>query len=585
MKSFNKIQWRITLPFLVLILISMGLMGAYLAHFVTDTQTDNLRTYLTNEAKITAEASSPYFFLSSDDLDDLAGRIGEEINARVTIIGIDGTVLGDSEEDPLTMDNHGTRPEVIAALSSGYGESIRLSNTLNIEMMYVAAPIEQNGEVLGVSRIALPLGIVQTSVNHVILVLVITILVTILLVGFIAWFIARITTRPIREVTQASRQMAAGDLEQTLIVRGRDEAGELAQSFNEMSNNIRKLVESISNEQATLLTILSNMTDGVILTNKEGNIIMANQAAGKIFSFQREAVISRTIIEATHDHDVDRLVADCLKTGEQKNTQIELKPAGLFLRMIAIPVSGRMLSGCLLLLQDLTELKNLQTMRRELVGNISHDLRTPLSGIKVMVETLRDGAIDDKMAALAFLERIAGEVERLTQMVTELTELSRIETGEAGLKKEKVNLNELATEVIAQMTPLGTKENIRIESSLDDRLPYVMADRERVRQTLVNLVHNGIKFNKRNGMVSIMTGHDAKNIKVGVTDTGVGIPREDLPHVFERFYKADKSRSAGGSGLGLAIAKHTIQAHGGTIQVQSELGKGSTFTFTLPLYP
>jgi two-component system phosphate regulon sensor histidine kinase PhoR len=585
MKMPHGIQWKITLPFIAVITICIGVMGIYLVHFVDDNQTNNLRTYLTNEAKITAVTSQPFFSSSTAALDGLAKQLGTDINARVTIIAADGTVLGDSEEDPATMENHSTRPEVIAALATGYGEIVRYSTTLNEQMMYVAVSIKDNNQVLGVARVALPLSDVRNSIHHLTIVISLAVILTIIITGFATWFIVRITTRRIREVTQASRKIAAGDLKQDIQIHSRDEAGELGKAFNEMAGNIRKLVEGISTEQSKLDTVLSNMADGVIVTDKEGNISLANHAAEKLFGFRAEAIISKTVIEVTHDHEIDNLAKRCLAREEQLNSQIELTSAGKYLRVIAIPITGKILSGCLLLLQDLTEMRNLQTMRQELVGNISHDLRTPLAGIKIMVETLRDGAIDDKNAAIDFLTRIENEVDRLTQMVSELTELSRIEAGSTELNKENLNLNELINEAVIQLRPLADKQRITLNPVLSDTLPSAKVDRDRLSQTITNLIHNAIKFNRSGGSVTITTSSDDKVITVKVIDTGIGIPKANLPHVFERFYKADTSRTNSGSGLGLAIAKHTIEAHGGTITAQSEEGNGSTFSFTIPLNP
>ena len=585
MKMPHGIQWKITLPFIAVITICIGAMGIYLVHFVDDNQTNNLRTYLTNEAKITAVTSQPFFSSSTAALDGLAKQLGTDINARVTIIAADGTVLGDSEEDPATMENHSTRPEVIAALATGYGEIVRYSTTLNEQMMYVAVSIKDNNQVLGVARVALPLSDVRNSIHHLTIVISLAVILTIIITGFATWFIVRITTRRIREVTQASRKIAAGDLKQDIQIHSRDEAGELGKAFNEMAGNIRKLVEGISTEQSKLDTVLSNMADGVIVTDKEGNISLANHAAEKLFGFRAEAIISKTVIEVTHDHEIDNLAKRCLAREEQLNSQIELTSAGKYLRVIAIPITGKILSGCLLLLQDLTEMRNLQTMRQELVGNISHDLRTPLAGIKIMVETLRDGAIDDKNAAIDFLTRIENEVDRLTQMVSELTELSRIEAGSTELNKENLNLNELINEAVIQLRPLADKQRITLNPVLSDTLPSAKVDRDRLSQTITNLIHNAIKFNRSGGSVTITTSSDDKVITLKVIDTGIGIPKANLPHVFERFYKADKSRTNSGSGLGLAIAKHTIEAHGGTITAQSEEGNGSTFSFTIPLNP
>jgi two-component system phosphate regulon sensor histidine kinase PhoR len=310
---------------------------------------------------------------------------------------------------------------------------------------------------------------------------------------------------------------------------------------------------------------------------------LANPTAERLFSFKEANVTGYPLIEATHDYEIDEVVKKCVSTIHEQTAQLE--SAGKFLRVIAVPISPGRSSATLILFQDLTELRNLQTMRRELIGNISHDLRTPIAGIKAMVETLQDGAIEDKPAALNFLTRIDTEVDRLTQMVTELTELSRIETGKAELRMEPVNINLLIEEVVVQMNPLADSRSIIITTSLDLSLPLIKVDRERIRQTLVNLVHNAIKFNNPGGRVIVSTKQDNESATVKVSDTGIGISKDDLPHIFERFYKSDRARSQSGSGLGLAIAKHTIQTHGGTISVESTEGRGSTLSFNLPIIP
>ena len=330
-------------------------------------------------------------------------------------------------------------------------------------------------------------------------------------------------------------------------------------------------------------TVLANMADGVMMADAEGKIVLANQATERLFNFREKDVITKPLIEAVRDHEADEILKLCLRTSQTQTVQFESVISKRFLRAIAIPIVEGKLTGALLLFQDLTELRSLQTMRRELVGNISHELRTPIAGIKAMVETLKDSAIDDKEAAMDFLTRIDSEVDRLTQMVSELTELSRIETGRAELRMAPADLNLLIEEVVAQLNPLAERQQVTIATDLATNLPIVRADKDRIRQTIINLVHNAIKFNHPGGRVTVSTRADRESVTVNVSDTGIGISKEDLPHVFERFYKADKARSKGGSGLGLAIAKHTVQAHGGNIWAQSEEGKGSTFSFSLPL--
>jgi two-component system phosphate regulon sensor histidine kinase PhoR len=561
----------------------MSVVGIYLISFARDTQLENLRSQLEKEARIVAEASLPTFLGQGVDLDALAKKLGQDIEIRLTMIALDGTVLGDSQEDPAAMENHAMRPEVIDALGSGLGESTRYSTTLGVRMMYVAVPVTNEGNVLGVARVALPLTAVENSANHITLVISLAMAVTGVLAIMAAGFVARTTTRPIREMTEASKRIAGGELGQRIPIRTRDETGQLAQAFNEMSLNLNKLLGDISTEKTKLQTVLANMADGVMMADVEGKIVLANQATEKLFNFQEKDVINKPLIEVVHDHEADEILKLCLRTSQTQTGQFESVTSKRFIRAIAIPIVDDSLTGALLLFQDLTELKGLQTMRRELVGNISHELRTPIAGIKAMVETLREGAIDDKEATIDFLTRIDGEVDRLTQMVSELTELSRIETGKSELRMAPVNLNLLVEEVLAQLNTLAQRQQVIITTDPATDIPIVRADKDRIRQTITNLVHNAIKFNHLGGKVTVSTRADEESVIVSVYDTGIGISKEDLPHVFERFYKADKARPRGGSGLGLAIAKHTVQAHGGSIWAQSEEGKGSTFSFSLPI--
>ncbi len=584
MKVSRSIYWKITIPFILLVLAGMGILGFYMVDSTRNTQIHHLETQLTNEARLVAEISLPAFADSGkqSELDSIAKTTGKEIQARITLIAKDGTVLGDTEQDPLTMENHATRPEVVAALSSGVGQSTRYSATLHENMMYVALPVMNQGQVLGIARVALPLTTVENWINSAVMTIVSAIAIVAILVILAAALIARMITRPMRQITKAAEGIAAGKLDQQIPVRTNDEIGRLGHAFNEMSLSLKTTMATIVDERGKLATVLTSLTDGVVMTDSEGRISLVNPAAERLFNFKEAKVTGHPLIEAIHDYEIDDVVKKCLKTAREQTAQLD-SVTGRFLRVIVVPITAGKSSSALILFQDLTELRSLQTMRRELVGNISHELRTPIAGIKAMVETLKDSAINDKEATMDFLARIDNEVDRLTQMVSELTELSRIETGRAELRMAATDLNLLIEEVVAQMNPLAEKQQVTISTDLDKDIPMVGADKERIRQTIINLVHNAVKFNHPGGRVAVSTRADGESVTVNVSDTGIGISKEDLPYVFERFYKADKARTKGGSGLGLAIAKHTIQAHGGNIWAQSEEGKGSTFSFSLPL--
>jgi two-component system phosphate regulon sensor histidine kinase PhoR len=579
---FRSIQSRITVSFVLVVLIIMGVLGVYLVNSTRDSQLDSLRSQLENEARIIAEASLPGFLSTVEpvNLATLAEKLGTDIDARVTIVALNGTVLGDSEEDPSTMENHAERPEIVDALTTGIGESTRYSTTLEQRMMYVAVPISYHDVTMGVARVSLPLTAVESAVHQVTVTIIIAMAAATGSVILAAWIIARTTTRPIRKLTAASRRITSGELGQRIAIEAKGEVGELTYAFNEMSAKIKELVEAISEDRTRLATILDSMADGVIMTDTEGNVSLANRAAEKLFNLKE--TMDKPLIEAVRDHEVDELLKLCLRTGSTQAAQYESGLSKRYLRAIAIPITER---GVLLLFQDLTELRNLQTTRRELIGNISHELRTPLAGIKAMVETLHDGAIDDIEVARDFLTRIDTEVDRLTQLVAELTELSRIETGEAELRREPVNLNQLAEEVVIQFGPQAERQRLSISGELSAELPAVPVDKGRIRQVLANLVHNAIKFTPAGGRITVTSRVLETSVVVDIADTGIGIPAEEQARVFQRFYKGDKARTGEGTGMGLAIAKHVIEAHGGSIWVESEEDKGSTFSFSLPLQP
>jgi two-component system phosphate regulon sensor histidine kinase PhoR len=424
---------------------------------------------------------------------------------------------------------------------------------------------------------------VNNYINRLILIVATSMVITTLIAILVAIFVAQATTQPIRQLTQAARRIASGELGQKIPVLTVDESGQLANAFNEMSSSLKDLVAEISDEKTKLTNILSNMADGVIMTDDEGRVLLANQAAERMFDFDGEKVRGEHLIEVVRDYEIDRALKSCLETSMEYTAQLDFGSGKRFIRVIAVPLVTDGLTGALLLFQDLTELKGLQTMRRELVGNISHELRTPLAGIKAIIETLQNGAISDRKAAKDFLTRVDSEIDRMMQMVMELTELSRIESGRGDLKRDTVNLNSLIEEAIASFKPQADRKSIALSAELFTDLPLIRADKDRIYQVITNLVHNAIKFTHSGGAVLISTEGSENWVLVKVSDTGVGISKEDLTRIFERFYKADKARSGEGAGLGLAIAKHVVQAHGGNIWVESEEGKGSTFFFNLPL--
>jgi two-component system phosphate regulon sensor histidine kinase PhoR len=578
---FRSIQWRLAVALIVLIIVCIGGLSAYLLHFVRDSYLGNLESQLADEARLVGDVSGPYFVSGQTSVDDVAKRLGEQIDARVTIIDKSGVVLGDSDENPAVMENHGDRPEVIEALSSGVGSSIRYSTTLSRDMMYVAVPVTVNGEVVGVSRISLPLTEINQSLEHVSRTVIIGAAIAAAIAILLAMQISRTTTRPVKELTQMSRRIAEGELEQKIRIASRDEIGDLAGAFNQMAAKLKEMVGLLTSERDKMLAILSSMADGIFVVDGEAKATMVNRAAERMFQFSADKISGHTFIEIVHDHELDDVLQKCLRTGKQQAGLVEIEPRQQFLGVIATPLIGQ--SGCVVLLQDLTKLRRLETVRRDFIANISHELRTPVASLKVLAETLQEGAIDDPAVAKEFLSKINVEMDRLTQMVNELSDLSRIESGEVSLNIEPIDVGGLATRVVERLKAQADRAGLSLVMDIPQNLPEALADKERTEQVLVNLLHNAIKFTPLGGKISLSAETKGDNILVSVADTGVGISADDLPHIFERFYKADKARAGGGTGLGLAIAKHIVEAQGGKIWAESTEGKGSTFVLSLPI--
>ena len=578
---FRSVRWRIAAAFTVLTLLCIIGLSVYLSSFLKQGYQNSLREELTDQARLVGDFSGPYFPRSDVSVDAIAKTLGSQISARITIISRDGVVLGDSEENPASMENHANRPEVIEALSRRTGSSIRYSSTLGYEMMYVAVPVIIDGEVIGVARVSLPLTEIDKSSSYINTTIVSGGLIATAIAALLAFQISRITTEPVKQITQASKRLAEGQLGQQIQVTSKDEFGDLAKAFNQMSARLKEMVALISAERDRMGVILSNMDDGIFVVDNESRVTLINPAAERMLRLSKGEVQGRTFVEVVRDYELYQILQNCSRTREQQTGSVEVGPRKQFLGVIATPLEDK--GGCLLLLQDLTEMRRLEKVRRDFVSNISHELRTPIAALKALAETLHDGAIDDPSVAKDFLGKIGAEVDRLNQMVQELGELSRIESGEAPLQKILLDVAEEIQQVAGRLKAQANRGQLSLNIDIPHTLPQAFADKDRVEQVLVNLIHNAIKFTPPGGSITISAKADDGNILVSVADTGVGIPADDLPRIFERFYKADKARAGGGTGLGLAIAKHVVEAHNGKVWAESIEGKGSTFHFTLPL--
>jgi len=431
------------------------------------------------------------------------------------------------------------------------------------------------------SLLVTSLLLVNTDTANHTLIIVLAVIITVILTVLATLWTTRRTMRPLREIIQAMRHMTSGRFEDRINIRVSGESAELVQALNKMSAGFNQAITSLSQERNKVAAVLANMADGLLLADRETRVRLANPAVEKLFGFREEKALGYPFMEVIPNHEIDELLRQCLYKGQQLTRELEIDHGKRFLRIIATPVLSDESSSVLLIFQDLSEMRRFQTTRREFVSNVSHELRTPLASIKAAVETLQNGALEDKSVAVDFLNRMEQEVDHLTQLVGELAELSNIESGRQ-LEMTVVDLRPLIDDTLSRLRSLAERNGLSLSADTPSDLLPARADASRIFQVLMNLVHNAIKFTPPGGRITISAKPLGDRLVVSVSDTGIGIAPEHLSRIFERFFKADKSRASDGSGLGLAIAKHIVQAHDGEIWVESEEGKGSTFSFSLP---
>lgn len=582
---------RLLLTTVPLVLAATALLAFYLLQVARELYVTGAEAQLLGQSRLVAGTASGLWG-DQPALDQMTKNLSVAVGNRITIVAIDGTVLGDSEVDPTAMENHAQRPEFRAVLTDRSGVSVRYSTSTGREFVYAAVPIVRDGTLLGVARIAQPLDRVNAQIAQLRLVAILGIAFSGVLAAGLAWLLSRYIIQPINDLTAVTSGMAAGDLSRRADPRGTDEIGRLGLTFNRMADELSDTIGIISDERTKLAAILETMGDGLLMIDHDGEIALANSAAERLLNpisrlapprLRREAR-GRALIEVAHDHELPRLVLSARQQGQVSSMLIELGGSRRTIRAVAAPVRGVAGGPVLLVLQDLTEVRRLETARRDFVANISHELRTPLASLKALVETLDGGAIEDGEAARHFLGLMNGEVDHLTQLVRELLELSRIESGQVPLACEAITPRDLIQLAVARLITQAERVGLGLTIEASNDLPPVLADPERISQVFLNLLHNAIKFTPAGGRIVVGAEHQGDSVAFRVCDTGTGIDPDDLPRIFERFYKADKARSSGGTGLGLAIAKHLAEAHGGTLGAQNNSdGPGTTFTFTLPV--
>jgi two-component system phosphate regulon sensor histidine kinase PhoR len=502
--------------------------------------------------------------------------LSRRLEARFTVINAEGRVLADSDTDPSGMDNHNNRPEVRQARERGTGTQRRYSDTVHADMIYHAIRVE--GPSGTVVRAALPLTRVEDEVGGVYRTMLLAFAGIAIVAAAVMFLIAREITQPLREMRLLADWVAAGDFTRRAPLRAPDEIGHVAAALNRMADELSARLEKLRAERAKLEAVISSMEEGVIPLDPDGKILGVNTAAKELFGLRDDPQGLR-LWEVVRLPGLEEAAAKALRQRTPVRDSFEVGPRVLSVRLS--PVSDG--QGAVLVAHDITEDRRYDTLRKEFVANVSHELRTPLSVVQGYTETLIEGAWKDEKSAMEFLGIIDKNVRRLSAIVSDLLDLSKLESGGHVLEPRPVDVRALAERVAEAFRPVAERKRQQIAVEISPGSGGLEADGTLLERALSNLVDNALKYTPEGGRIRIWGGPDGGQVALAVEDNGMGIPEADLPRIFERFYRVDKSRSRdlGGTGLGLSIVKHIVQLHGGTISVRSASG-GSTFTLRLP---
>jgi two-component system phosphate regulon sensor histidine kinase PhoR len=589
MRKKKRLIWQLYPSYLLITVLALLAVSWYasasLRHFYLTQNKEDLesRAYLLKD-----QIMSMLTPMDPEVVDAICKEAGKLSDTRITVVLKDGTVIGDSREMPRFMDNHADRKELSRALAGKVGESIRYSKTLDQRMMYVAVPLEKDGEVIASIRTSVSVGSLDEAMHAIQLRIAFGGLVIALVAAGISYLVSRRISRPIEEIRKGAEYFSDGDLSRRLPAPDTEEMATLTDALNHMAEQLDDRIKKIVQQRNEFKAVLSSMTEGVVAVDLQERIISMNEAAGQMFDCDPDSNVGRNLQEVIRNLALQRFVNKALASSSAIEDDFVLYRGGeLVLNINSSPLydEEEQQIGTLLVMNDVTQLRHLESVRSDFVANVSHEIKTPLTAIKGFVETLQQGNVVNEEERERFFSIVLRHVNRLNDILEDLLSLSTLEqeNGESTISMSEGRIEEVIQTAVQVCKAKADAKDIEIDvsgvSSLSAKFDSTLLE-----QALVNLIDNSLKYSSNRSRVTIETGRKASEIFINIKDQGPGISKKHLPRLFERFYRVDKARSRklGGTGLGLAIVKHIVQAHGGHITVDSTRGKGSTFTVYLP---
>jgi two-component system phosphate regulon sensor histidine kinase PhoR len=585
-----KFKWKLFFSYLLIVFIPFLAAERYISSHLRDRLLQHVEDRLSKNALLLKGIiEKDYRVPPSYEIDTLVKNMGKGLNERITFIDRQGTVLGDTEIAPADLQNiedHSRRPEYIQAFKTSYGMAMRYSTTLKMEMMYVAMKVAPQGEFLGVVRVAVPLTEVKSLIRKTEYSLATAFVLCAILILILNIFVSRRLSQPVEEITRAAEEISKGNFDVKARPGATGELGALGDSINLIASEIKKRVGEITQEKETLKTILRGMSDGVLVVDAQGQIILINNVLEDLLQ-RTYNVIGKTPVEVIRNAELQEGFAQVLAKGETFSMELSIATQEAD-KILDVTIARLMLQdkagGAVAVFHDITDLKRAEQMRKDLVANVSHELRTPLTSIKGYAETLCDDGIENVPQAQSFAQIILKHANRLSALVQDLLSLTQLESQKTPISKDEIDFRKVVDAAVLVLKPSAEAKNLNIEARSVSEKTMIWADKDQIAQALINLLDNAVKYTPEGGSITVSAKNVEQEVHVTIADTGIGIPREHLNRIFERFYRVDKNRSRelGGTGLGLSIVKHIIQSHGGRVWVHSELDGGSAFSFSLP---
>ena len=580
-------RWKLMTSYLLIISLLLILLGGIAYVNFKDYYLHSLEERLTKEAYLVADMTK--YRTGVDNVtrsyQDICNIAALDSDSRVTIINTEGLVWGDSSAQFEKMDIHSNRPEVYAALHGQIGVEMRHSDTVNTDMLYVAVPFD-DGQSSGAVRMAMPLAELQIIYKQILAVVFFAVLGCIILAFLLTYILAQYLSRPLRDITEAVKDMARGNLKRRTSYHSEDEMGELALAFNEMGQHIEQNMAEIGAVKNRLEALLNNTVNGIMMIGMEGTVTYANPAAVSLLNL-RDNFIGRNHAEMINAYELLEMIDEARESRQAVKRSIILHTLGArIIEATVVPIKNQTGSSddILLVVNDITELKRLEKVRKDFVANVSHELRTPITSISGFAETLLEEGGKNPDNLKEFSRIIYDEAQRLSILINDLLELSKLESDESSANIQRININQKLRESVGRMKTISGRRNIDIAYHENVNNVEINSDPHLIDQIMMNILDNAIKYSPDGGQIEVELEELNDRIKVSVKDNGVGIPPQDIPRVFERFYRVDKARSrkTGGTGLGLSIVKHALDKLNGQVTVESTEGRGSLFSFSLP---